>query len=44
MGLLARLPHERATADPRSSTTSRPILAGLRAEIERRQQAGLGQR
>src|SRR5438128_10114905 len=42
LGLLARLPHQRATADPRSSTSSRPILASLRAEIERRQQAGLG--
>src|SRR5712691_727274 len=41
LGLLARLPHQRATADPRSSAASRPILASLRVEIERRQQAGL---
>src|SRR6266849_10169402 len=41
LGLLARLPHQRATADPCSSTAARPILASLRAEIERRQQAGL---
>src|SRR5216683_3504160 len=41
LGLLARLPHQRATADSRSSTASRPILASLRVEIERRQQAGL---
>ena len=41
LGLLARLPHQRATADPRSSAASRPILASLRVEIERRQHAGL---
>src|SRR2546425_12008340 len=41
LGLLARLPHQRATADPGSSAASRPILASLRTEIERRQPAGL---
>jgi hypothetical protein len=42
LGLLARLPHQRAVADSRSSAASRAILASLRTEIERRHQAGQG--